>query len=190
MGRAILWAVAVLMWGGALAQAQNGPRGEGQRAQAPGGGDVVVVGVPVLPSRIEFRNDLGRPYRVTEVRLYLDGRQIMHRVAEDDGEISGVVTAYDGPMMPGDHRIETRAVVQPRNRGIFTYLDNYRIEVSSSDVFVARDEAAAFTVALDERPGATVPFERKPSVAIRREVSAPPSPLPEVRVVAPPTSAE
>lgn len=126
------------------------------------------TGVP-LPGRIELRNDLGRGYRVTDVRVFLDGREIAHRSAPEGGELAGALTLYEGPVLSGSHQLSTRVLVEGRDRGIFRYLDKYKMNLESVHGFLVPVESAGgltLVVRLDERKGANVPFEKKPMVSI------------------------
>lgn len=120
-------------------------------------------------ARIEFRNDLGRDYRVNEIQVSLDGRVIRRETAPEGGELRGPITVYDGPVSQGVHRVELRAQVQGRDRRIFSYLDRYKLNLQSNDVFTVTDHPVAFTLTVDERPGRNIPFEKRPAVALRPE---------------------
>lgn len=133
----------------------------------------------VVPARIEVRNDLGGSYKVTQVALLLDGREIARREAPSDGDLAKLFMAYDGPVVSGVHNLVARATVQGRSRGIFSYVDDYKINVDSAQSFVARGDrgAVTFTVVLSERKGVTIPFEQKPTLAFESQTTAPPSAL-------------
>ena len=125
-------------------------------------------GVP-LTGRIELRNDLGRNYRVTDVRVFLDGREVARRTAPDGGELPQTVTLYEGPVLSGSHQLTTRVLVEGRDRGIFRYLDKYKMNLEAVHGFLAPAETNAgvnVLVRLDERKGANVPFEQKPMVTV------------------------
>jgi hypothetical protein len=128
------------------------------------------------PGRIEFRNELGRNYRMTELTFLLDGRTIKRELAEQGGEVRGPLPLYDGPLARGKHRFELRAKLQGRNRGrIFSYMDDYLFDVRSEDAFTVTDHPVAFSVVVGERRGVNVAFEQRPQVVVRSDVSLPPT---------------
>jgi hypothetical protein len=121
----------------------------------------------MLPAQIDFRNDFERRFRVVELRALLDGVEIARRSANgDDGGLERALRLYDGPLPVGRHEIVIQAVLNMNNRGFFTYLDEYRVNVSANYEFTVSPEMdrVGVTMALQRRPGATVPPERQPVI--------------------------
>lgn len=128
------------------------------------------------PGRIELRNELGPNYHINELTVLLDGRPVRREQVQGDGDLRGPLAVYDGPLGQGTHKVEVRAKVQGRNRaGLFSYMDNYQLDVRSQDVFSVTDHPVAFTLVVGERKGATVPFEQRPTVVVRSDVTSPPT---------------
>jgi hypothetical protein len=113
----------------------------------------------------DVRSDMGKNFRLVEVHLVLDGVPVADRVARKGEELERSFRAYEGDVTPGEHTLRVQLVLAGRNRGIFTYMDNYRYNVEGESLFVARgDGPAAVAVVAAERKGADVPIEKKPMI--------------------------
>jgi hypothetical protein len=133
-------------------------------AALQGAGDQARQAGPV-PAWFEVRSDMGKNFRLVEVHLTLDGVPVADRVARKGEELERSFRAYDGSVTPGEHTLHVELVLAGRNRGPFTYMDNYRYNVDAESLFVARgDGPAAVEVVAAERKGADVPFEKKPVI--------------------------
>lgn len=125
----------------------------------------------VLPSRIEFDNQLARQFKLKEIRVTLDGREILRRQAGEDGELPQRFVVWNGPVQAGSHRLEANLVFQGRNRGPFTYLESYTVNVDTAQSFFARpDRAVNFTLVAGRNPDRSVPPLAKPVIYVRDEV--------------------
>ena len=102
---------------------------------------------------VEPSQDLGSRYHLVNTQLLVDG-EVVHTGLEP----------WEGEVLPGMRRVELRAMVRGTNRGVFTYLNNYEIElVSAQDIDVPpRERTVARPVAV-ARPGFAYSFAERPA---------------------------
>jgi hypothetical protein len=133
---------------------------------------VVLPADTTLPASIDVRSDLGKRFKLIEVRVLMDGQELSHRVAARGQELEHQFRAYDGDVAPGPHKVSVLLVYEGRNVGFFTYLDDYKFRVQSSADFTAQDRThpATIQVLAYEKPGVTVPLEQKPTMEIKTPV--------------------
>jgi hypothetical protein len=125
----------------------------------------------VLPARVEFENAMGRTFRLVELRVFLDGRQVVHRQAPEGQELSRQFLLWEGPLSSGPHRLVAHFVFRGRNRGPFTYLDAYTVRVESNQSFFAHpDKAVGLTLVVNERADPTAALMSRPIVSMRSDV--------------------
>jgi hypothetical protein len=145
--------------------------------------------VPSVSGWVELDDDVSDRYALVEARISLDGREIAHREAPEGGELSGPLR-LEWVIAPGEHELVAELVYRGRNRGPFTYLDNFRYRVRAPLFFVSgRGEGpASVRVVARERRGAEVrlderfelSFEPPPGSSVDRP-AARPVPLPPGR---------
>jgi hypothetical protein len=166
---------------------------EGTPAPAPAASDAqvevrraapTVTYEPTAPVRVQFRNDFAKSFRVTEMYVLLDGEEIAQMKAGNDGELDAQFPIYEGELPAGLHALTVRAVLVGRNRGLFSYMDEYRVNVTSSHPFTpSAGRGGVLTVVLERRKGMTVPLERQPLLRFEADAAlggggAPPRPQP------------
>lgn len=135
-----------------------------------------------VPVTIEVKSDLRKLFRFVEARIFLDGNELTRITAPRGQELANNFRAFDAPLGTGRHSITVNLVYQGRNTGPFTYLDDYRYRLESTQEFtVEAGRPASVEILAHERPGATVPLEEKPTMSIRATVpaaaTAPPAPI-------------
>jgi hypothetical protein len=75
---------------------------------------------------------------------------------------------YTGRVRPGRHVVSARLVYQGRNRGPFTYLAGYKVNVESREVVdVPADRPASFTIATEKKKGMNVPLDKQLAITVR-----------------------
>ncbi len=102
---------------------------------------------------VTFRNELPSSYRLTRVRLVVDGA-IRH-----DGR--NLDTAI---LPPGGHVVEVIADYRMHN-SVFSYMDRYGIEVRSAHVVRPGRHATRLDARAIPHGGATTPIERSAVIA-------------------------
>jgi hypothetical protein len=149
-------------WVLAMVLAQAAPAAESGESRGAGGEALV-------PASIDVRSDLGKRFRLVEAHVVLDGREVATRTAAGGQELEHAFRAYDGQVAPGAHNVDVTLVYQGRNPRFFTYVDDYQFRVESTADLNAPPGGgpAAVQVLAYERPGATVPVERKPMMEIK-----------------------
>jgi hypothetical protein len=151
-----------------LAQAQPLP---GSGAPDPTESQAVIVPrETTLPAAIDVRSDMGKRFKLMEVRVSIDGQEVSHRVAAKGQELEHDVS-------PGPHQVSVILNYEGRNAGIFTYMDDYKFKVESSADFTAQDRAhpVALQVLAYQRSGITIPVEQKPTMEIKALPTAMPA---------------
>jgi hypothetical protein len=158
-----------------LAQAQPLP---GSSAPDPTESQALIVPrETTLPAAIDVRSDMGKRFKLMEVRVSIDGQEVSHRVAAKGQELEHDFRAYDGAVSPGPHQVSVILNYEGRNAGIFTYMDDYKFKVESSADFTAQDRAhpVALQVLAYQRSGITIPVEQKPTMEIKALPTAVPA---------------
>lgn len=133
-----------------------------------------------LPGWIDVQDEMGRSFRLVEVQLTLDGREVTRQVAPAGDELGPALRVYEGPLAPGLHAMNAILVYEARNRGPFTYMDQYRYRVSGEYAFVVPEQgdSAGVRVIARERRGPTVPLEDRPQLFFERAGATEMAPLP------------
>jgi hypothetical protein len=133
-----------------------------------------VAAAAVAPQRtafatVSFRNDVGKKLRLVEARFAMDGEKLPVVLTGAEPGKSYVITS--GPMKPGPHVVAARLTYQG-DRGVFTYMKGYKLNVRSDQVLTApADRPVTFTVVGSEHKGMTVPIEKR--VVVRVEGGTP-----------------
>jgi hypothetical protein len=135
-----------------------------------------VLGGVIGASRavIRHRNEMGATFRLIKVVYALDGVQIFSK-ADDTGRMSEMqeFDIYNGAIQPGSHTLTVNLVYQGHGFGVFSYMNNMKFNVRSSNTFVASEgRATQVTVVGHEKGGMTTNMEDKPAVAFRVNVMA------------------
>jgi len=122
-----------------------------------------------VPATVEVRSNMGKRFRLVEARVVMDGQELSHRLAARGQELESQFRAYDGAASPGLHNVTVTMTYEGRNKGPFTYLDDIKYRVASSNDFIIHEggRPAALEVLVYEKPGATVAVEQKPTMEIK-----------------------
>jgi len=133
-----------------------------------------VAPVAVAPARdafatVNFRNDVSAKLRLVEARFTMDGNDLPTVLTSPEPGKSYVVVS--GPMKPGAHYVTARLTYQGERR-VFTYMNGYKLKVSSNQVVTApENRTVSFTVVGAENKGMTVPLDKR--VVVKVEENAP-----------------
>jgi hypothetical protein len=133
-----------------------------------------VLGGVIGASRavIKHRNEMGATFRLIKATYALDGVQIFSK-ADDTGRMSEMqeFDIYNGAIQPGSHTLTVALVYQGNGFGVFSYMNNMKFNVKSSNTFVASEgRATSVTVVGHEKGGMTTNMEEKPTVSYRVNV--------------------
>jgi hypothetical protein len=128
------------------------------RAAAP-------AAAPATMATVHFRNDAGDGFELVEARFVIDDHPLPVMTSAPR---TADTVIYAGPVRPGRHVVSARLVYQGRNRGPFTYLSGYKLNVESREVIeVPADRAATFTIATEKKKGVNVPLDKQLAITVR-----------------------
>lgn len=131
--------------------------------------DIPAAVAAVAPVRtafatVSFRNDVGKKLRLVEARFAMDGEKLPVVLTGAEPGKSYVIAS--GAMKPGPHVVAARLTYQG-DRGVFSYMKGYKLNVRSDQVLTApADRAVTFTVVGSENKGMTVPIEKRVIVTV------------------------
>jgi hypothetical protein len=95
---------------------------------------------------------------------------------------------YNGAIQPGSHTLSVVMLYQGNGFGVFSYLKGYKMNVKSSQTFVAGEaKATAITVVGYEKGNMTTNLQDRPAVDFRVNVVAADSGTPAAAAAAAPT---
>jgi hypothetical protein len=116
------------------------------------------------PVLIEVRNEMGNRFRLVEARFIIDGVEVAQQTAPPGKELADQFRPMGAQLPAGPHVLTAELVYEGRNAGPFRYLDDIRYRVESTLPFQTGHLVGPATVEVvaRERPGANVPFEKKP----------------------------
>jgi hypothetical protein len=124
--------------------------------------------IPGSFATIHFKNALGKTLTLVEARLTMDGTSlplVTNLAADQDAVV------FSGRVAPGAHSVETHVLCRGKRRGPFTYLKDYKWEVSSEEALtVPADRAVIFTISAVRNKGVNVPFDRELGISVHDEV--------------------
>ena len=125
---------------------------------------------PVPPgsfATIHFKNELSKSLSIVEARVSMDGKPLS---PVDEPRSGSDVVVFGGRVSPGEHVVRTEVACRRNQRGPFTYLKAYKLNVASEDVLtVPRERAVVFTVAATPNKGINVPFDKQVGIAVWAE---------------------
>lgn len=127
------------------------------------------VAAPVAPTpaafaTVSFRNDVGKKLRLVEAEFAMDGEKLPVVLTSAEPGKSYVIVS--GAMKPGQHVVSARLTYRG-DRGVFSYMKGYKLNVRSVQVLNApADRAARFTVVGRETAGITAPLEKRLVITI------------------------
>ena len=123
-----------------------------------------VAPAPTAFATVSFRNDVGKKLRLVEAHFAMDGEKLPVVLTSAEPGKSYVIVS--GAVKPGPHVVTARLTYQG-DRGIFSYMKGYKLNVRSNQVLTApADRPASFTVVGSEHKGMTVPIEQRVVVTV------------------------
>jgi hypothetical protein len=129
--------------------------------------------IPGSFATIHFKNALGRTFSLLEASIKMDGKTLptITNLRPDDDSV-----VFAGRVTSGEHIVGTHLTCQGRRRGPFTYLDEYKWEVTSQEILkVPPDRAVMFTISAVRNRGANTPWDKQVGITVQNELL--PSPL-------------
>ena len=128
-----------------------------------------VAPAPAGFATVSFRNDVGKKLRLVEAHFAMDGETLPVVLTSAEPGKSYVIVS--GAVKPGPHVVTARLTYQG-DRGIFSYMKGYKLNVRSNQVLTApADRPANFTVVGSEHKGMTVPIEKRVVVTVENGAS-------------------
>jgi hypothetical protein len=119
---------------------------------------------PSAFATVSFRNDVGKKLRLTEARFAMDGAKLPVVLTSAEPGKSYVILT--GAVKPGPHVVTARLTYRGE-RGVFTYMKGYKLNVRSSQVVTTPAERTVYvTVVGAENQGMNVPLERRVVVRV------------------------
>jgi hypothetical protein len=179
-----MWLIALLVIGAGVPaddEKQTRPTVEEMRAQPAAMSDADARG-PAVPVRIDVRNEMSKRFRLVEARVVLDETEVVHQTAASGQELERTFSALETPVRPGEHALTATLVYEGRNRGPFSYLDNYRYKVQTSYPFDLESgkQSATIQVLAREKQGINLPLERRPILEVMTGPDSGVTPMPGV----------
>jgi len=119
--------------------------------------------------RIHFKNALDKTLTLVNATLSMDGEQLAPITSLGP---QGDNVVFTGRVTPGPHTVSTRLTCLGRRRGaVFTYLKDYRWEVSSEQTLtVLPNRSMVFTISAVRRKGMNVPVDKQVEVSVYNEL--------------------
>ena len=128
-----------------------------------------VAPAPTAFATVSFRNDVGKKLRLIDAHFTMDGEQLPVVLTSAEPGKSYVIVS--GAMKPGPHVVTARLTYQG-DRGIFSYMKGYKLNVRSNQVLTTpADRTASFTVVGAENQGMTVPIDKRVVVTVENGAS-------------------
>jgi len=135
------------------------------RPAVPPAGAAAVAPSAETMATVRFRDDAGDGFQLVEARFVMDDRPLPVLTGARHTEDTVI---YAGRVRPGRHVVSARLVYQGRNRGPFSYLAGYKLNVQSREVVdVPADRPASFTIATEKKKGMNVPLDKQLAITVR-----------------------
>jgi hypothetical protein len=113
---------------------------------------------------VSFRNDVGKKLKLVEAEFAMDGEKLPVVLTSAEPGKSYVIVS--GAMKPGQHVVSARLTYRG-DRGVFSYMKGYKLNVRSVQVLNApADRAASFTLVGSETKGLTAPLDKRLVISI------------------------
>jgi hypothetical protein len=114
---------------------------------------------------IRHVNELSSTYTMLTISYSLDGEPVLFLNDDGNTDMSATQMIYDGALLPGPHNLAVSYEVQGNGRGVFEYMEGYRIPVLSSYQFdVEEGQTMELDVVIVEAGGVNRPLEERPDV--------------------------
>lgn len=122
--------------------------------------------------QIVHANELGSSYRLIGVHYSLDGAPAYLKVDETaELDKREEITVFDQRVVPGEHLLTVRFNLRGHGYGLFSYLENYTIELTAPHPFsVEPGKITTVRVVVHERPGLTLDFKDRPDIRFETTV--------------------
>lgn len=122
-----------------------------------------------IPASVVLRSSLDKRFRLVETKVTVDGQDVSHRAAPRGQELDTLGRIFEGTVRPGWHVVRVELLYEGRNKGPFTYLDDYKVRLESTVDFNFQEgnRPGALEVLAYEKPGATVSVENKPIMELK-----------------------
>ncbi len=111
-------------------------------------------------------NRLGRGYSVDSVAYYLDGQGKFSK-ADSGGSLNQMpeFKVFEGAVPPGNHTLTVNLRLRGNGYGVFSYVQDYTVNVQASTAFVAEEgKTCTVRATIDERKGIGRSFVERPEV--------------------------
>lgn len=117
--------------------------------------------------RIVVDDQMSSSFRLTGVKVQLDGRPIYARQAEASQRARQLLV-HDGVLEAGEHDLAVELDFRGSGQGVFSYLNGYRFGAKKEQRFrLDGDRPAVVRVIAHERGGPTTPLEERPAIAVK-----------------------
>jgi hypothetical protein len=124
----------------------------------------VAAPAPTAFATVSFRNDVGKKLKLVEAEFAMDGEKLPVVLTSAEPGKSYVIVS--GAMKPGQHVVSARLTYRG-DRGVFSYMKGYKLNVRSVQVLNApADRAASFTLVGSETKGLTAPLDKRLVISI------------------------
>jgi len=137
--------------------------------QAAPGGAPMNVAPPLTilgKATLFFRNDVGNRFQIVDARFTLDNADLPTVVTQAQRGRNYVI--YAGRLTSGRHHITCRVRLQGRDRGIFTYLHGYSLNVNTEkEIYSVSGSPTNLSVVVKDKKGFNVPFEKSVAVGFK-----------------------
>lgn len=124
---------------------------------------------------IHFKNALDKTLTLVRATLYMDGEPLA-AVTKLGPQGDNVV--FTGQVEPGAHVVTTQLTCLGKKRGVFTYMSEYKWQISSEQTLnVLPNRAMVFTISAVRRKGMNVPVEKQVEISVYNELLPEPTSL-------------
>ena len=117
-------------------------------------------------------NEMGSLLELVQVTYTVDGRQVFARSISEDPDLArhNEFEISADPVLAGPHTIVVQVELRGNDRGMFSYMNGYRFQLTSSQSFTIEDgKTAEVDVILFDQGGASAPIEERPDIEYRME---------------------
>jgi hypothetical protein len=122
-------------------------------------------GPATADATLSFRDEASDKFILTEARFVMDGVEMPTVITNPTRGQTYVI--YHGPLAAGRHLVTAHLTYQGKKRGAFSYMEGYKLNVSSDGVFTTpEDRKLGFTIVSREQKGINVPLERRVAISV------------------------
>jgi hypothetical protein len=133
------------------------------------GGDLTTGARAVLI----HKNEMGSSFVLESVAYALDGAPIFTKVdVNGDLDKREEFEIFDGRIVPGQHSVVVRMVYRGHGFGVFSYLEGYKIKITSSQTFNAEGgKVTTLKIIGADKGGLTTDFKDRAYIKYETETS-------------------